>query len=323
MQRPSFPALERMMSRRRFAKAAVLTPIVGAISATALYAEHSLTQAHAQQSVVLSGTQPLIKRTDIFLGVAFSGLLYHKSSFSDTWSPWTRINPDDSLDLGGQWTSALVGNTIHLFSKDPTSFKLLWLWSSDTQWSWTTIPQPAAASSRGLDGLAATSQGDGSLDLFGVDNQSPGHVYHTHGDNGQWSDWSALNDSTHTNPSIFPWMAGMSSWGPGRTDLFETLSSPSHGLPLGIYHKFYDQGAWSTGLTTGDGWENLGMPDGIESSFMQPVTSLRELDVSPSSPPGHLPWKLHRGKREPWHDGAIHAIGHRPDGHRRHLRTLD
>jgi len=250
----SSSVIERTTSRRTFTKAVVLVSVVGVLAAEAPLFKSAFAHVQALPPTVVQQpqTQTLLPRTDAFV-FSTTNKLYHKYYFNG-WSAWLNVNPDDTISFAGdQPAVAVVQQTLHVFAQDDGG-NIVWMWSSDGQWSnWTLLGAPSGSGS--LSSLAVTTQGDGSLDLFALASNAipdpqtgeklPADLFHRQWINSQWSDWENLGNSLSASVSINDKSMAVSSWGPGSLDVFVV------GGDEAVWHQSFDNGQWLA-------WESLG-----------------------------------------------------------------
>lgn len=279
--RSSSSNLGRKTTRRSFTKAAVLAPIAGALSATSLSAQPLLAHAQAIHPAGLSQAQDsmLVPRMELF---TMGDTLYHRPYFNGKWGNWAAIPLDSSFSLES-FAATVVGQTIHAFGEDFNTKKTVWFQSTNGDWSnWTLLDVPTGYFT--LFAPTVTTQGDGSLDLFGMGavisstsqatTPSSTHfiikdVLHRQLRNGQWSDWEVLSTAGLPSGVTYGNFSTACSWGPGRLDVFVT------GTDGTIWHKWFDNGQWSN-------WETQGTPaNDIDTSVIITASSWGsgEIDV--------------------------------------------
>jgi hypothetical protein len=139
---------------------------------------------------------------------------------------------------------------------------------------------------------AAMTWGPGQMEVYQIGTDDA--VWHKWYSNGQWSGGNGWDGwSNLSQPSLAPsWGLSASSWGPGRIDVYASSARPGSG----IYHKWFDNGQWSNGLTTGDGWENLGLPAGA-STINQPTSVSWQVPVQVTPTPTPTPTPVPRPPR--------------------------
>src|ERR1051326_7977384 len=122
---------------------------------------------------------------------------------------------------------------------------ILHQWSDDNGANWHSwVPLDAAPGGRPFSGKpAVVSDGPARLNVFAKDDSSV--LYVNTYNNGSWSGWNGIPGSSALNGTytlIFD--PAVSSWGPGRLDLF-TYAITARTLAGVLLHTWAENGTWS------------------------------------------------------------------------------